>query len=142
MKNKFITICVILAAILAFMSFTAVLMPKNATDSDVDEPETTTEEKEPVIKEFKVYGVGTSVTERATFSYEEGMTWAEFIESDYNDFSSGVVITVQNDDVYFNGSEVVAASGTTDEDGYIRPVDRLDVSLDDVISYEYYYIEE
>lgn len=40
--------------------------------------------KEPVIKTFVLNAQGTSVNSIGTFSYEEGMTWADWMNSKYN----------------------------------------------------------
>ena len=79
MKNRFITICVILAALLSIMSFTAILMPRNARTNT---PEDTTEEatKEPVLITFNWDDDG--------YTVPEGTTFGEFVISQYGEEGS------------------------------------------------------
>ena len=71
MKNKFLTICIILAVILSVMSFTAILMPRNAEADDTDEP-TETVETSIVVKEIVIDGI--------IYHYVEGWTWRTFLK--------------------------------------------------------------
>lgn len=83
MKNKFLTICIILAVILSVMSFTAILMPRNATS---DEPTETAEaaetSPEETLPESNSFTVGDW-----TYRYFEGWTWRTFLKFEGgNDF--------------------------------------------------------
>ena len=78
MKNKFLTICIILAVILSVMSFTAILMPRNAT---FDEPSETAEATE-TLPESNFFSVNDYV-----YRYFEGWTWRTFLKFEgSNDF--------------------------------------------------------
>ena len=92
MKKIILIFCVILALLLSAGSFTLALSMKNAKDDTPKLEESLSEtEPAPVIKTFTFYiwGSGAGSPEYQskhglTFSYEEGMTWAEFCASDYN----------------------------------------------------------
>ena len=96
MKNKFLTICIILAVILSVMSFTAILMPRNAEADDTDEP-TETVETSIVVKEIVIGGT--------VFHYVEGWTWRTLVAFSGDDFHT------QNEDfVGFRGEYLVFES--------------------------------
>ena len=96
MKNKFLTICIILAVILSVMSFTAILMPRNATS---DEPTETVETAETsiVVKQFEIDGT--------VFRYVEGWTWRTLVAFSGDDFHTQNV-----DFVGFRGNYLVSES--------------------------------
>ena len=132
MKNKIITVCIILAALLSFMSFAAVLTQMN---SKGDEPEEVTTEA-PELKSFIV----TSEFEGGyygTFYYREGMTWEEWIDSEY-----GSELFTIDGDVSFQGSFLNGSSGTKQADnGCLIPVDSLGIAHEsDVIECSVYFI--
>ena len=111
MKNRFITICVILTALLSIMSFTAILMPRNARTSTSEDP---TEEatKEPVLITFTWEDDG--------YTVPEGTTFGEFVISQYGEEGSFFQTpegeyTVVDDYICLNGRPLCVPA-----DGIIR----------------------
>ena len=132
MKNRIITICVILAALMSFMSFAAVLTQMNAKG---DEPEEVTVEA-PDLKSFILIGEMDG-TIYGTFYYREGMTWDEWIFSEYNTDRFEL-----DGDVAYDGMLISASSGTEeDSEGNLVPKDSLgNQGGQDVIEYPVYYV--
>lgn len=95
------------------------------------------ETDDPILKSFSISGLcdGT-VYPYGNFNYVEGMTWREFIESEYN---TGRKFSYHDDIVFYDGSFDISASSSLNS-GY--PTERLDVDLGDVISYTYYFFDE
>ena len=99
MKNKFITVCVILAALLSIMSFTAILMPRNAQTREPEETDT------------KAPSMVTFTWDTAEYTVPKGTTFGEFIESNYNsegyyEGNGGTYYTVQEGYVCCEGSSM------------------------------------
>ena len=127
MKNKFLTICIILAVILSVMSFTAILMPRNSTS---DEP-TETVETLPEIKTARIhYSTGYS----CTIIYYEGLTWSEWYNSEFNVFPNE--FSVYDDYVSYCGCNLRGAVAD-DETGEVMET-YGEVHPNDVITYSCY----
>ncbi len=140
MKNKIITICVIMAAILSFMSFTAVLTLMNTKSDDV-----VTEA--PELKSFKLIGNGSSVTNYGTYFYYEGMTWKEWLESDFNTSDGELNDEYSSDLISWQSYPLSGASGVyldDNGDGMAgRPLDDLgQVKPTDVIEHSVYFFND
>ena len=92
MKKFLFTTCVIIALLLALGSFSIALTQvfKDAVPN-VESESIVETEPAPVIKTFTLYSYGTGGNNPDSypgfpliFSYEEGMTWAEWLDSSYN----------------------------------------------------------
>lgn len=141
MKKFLLTICVILALLLSAGSFTLVFTQMVKDDvKDVESESIVETEPAPVIKTFTFYvwGSGMGVPEYAdkypcTFSYEEGMTWAEFCDSEY-----GIGFTYDSDGVVnsHTGCQVVSFTETIESPS--SPSSYEAVSPNDVIEFDQY----
>lgn len=80
MKNKIITVCIILAAVLSFMSFAAVLTQMNTKGNEPDEVITEAPDSSKSGLSFFFNMAGQNLD--LVYSFEEGITWKEFFESD------------------------------------------------------------
>ena len=92
MKKFLLYACVIIALLLALGSFSISFMQVFKDAAPNVESESIVEtEPAPVIKTFTLYSYGTGGNNPDSypgfpliFSYEEGMTWAEWLDSSYN----------------------------------------------------------
>ena len=89
MKKPFIILCLILALLLSVGSISLSLSMKSVKD-DTPKVEESLSETEPVLKTFVLHGHGYTDyiegfnTYPKIFYFEEGMTWSEFCDSEYN----------------------------------------------------------
>ena len=168
MKKTVLTLCVIAALLIASLSFTLAftqIVKNNAPGEDVESESTLTPggselpddseqpsdtEPAPVIKSFGFISEGPNTgSETITFQYEEGMSWGQWIESDYNDMDeriSGYSFIASGDKVlirytYPENDEIV----TSDSDLHIAIRDdgsecgSPSVLLTDIISADIYH---
>lgn len=97
MKNKFITICVILAVLMSLASLAAVIVQLRSNDIEESIETEETEEATELIETVQIYEVvvtdnfsGDTPVELVV-RFEEGMTWAEWVNSEYNTYGWVVV---------------------------------------------------
>lgn len=132
MKNKFIIICVILAAIMSLMSFTAVLTRLDKADDTDAAIETT--EPTPTVKTAVIYSEANGP--QGTIIYIEGMTWEEWVNSELNTYPHD--FSVYENSVSFRGVEIFGASGVNAD----APLDNLGIVYgNDVIEHPYYFFD-
>lgn len=143
MKKAFLTLCVILALLLSVGSFTLAFtqIVKDDAPEDVEESVSETEPA-PVIKTFTFYawGSGMGVSEYqekypCTFSYEEGMTWAEFCDSEYG---IGFTYDLDSNSVVNSHTTQPVVSFTETIESPESPSSYEAVSPNDVIEFDQY----
>ena len=90
MKKSFIILCLILALLLSLGGITLSLSLKNVTEAPKADESLSETETEPALKTFVLHAHGYTDyiddfnTYPKIFTYEEGMTWSEFCDSEYN----------------------------------------------------------
>ena len=134
MKNKIITVCIILAALLSFMSFAAVLTQMNAKGDEPEEKvseEIVADSTDPDV--FCMVFDG-SASAPVVFHFEEGVTWSEFMSSssDNGDF------TLVDDRIQYCGYYVYSYNTSDVESGSL-PESNFVYANDPIISTYYFF---
>jgi hypothetical protein len=94
---------------------------------------------------FELWGIGSSILRYGQFTYEVGMTWEDFVESDYNPPyegpDGGMWFTIEDGKIYAVDYEVYGTNSTIGSSpDNVYPETQLDVSSTETIQYINYFI--